>query len=57
MKLTPIQVKNDCTGHCDNCREELGAWKWRIGESTGCSSKCANKDFKEDLFEFDDDEK
>lgn len=49
----PQKVKNDCTGACDNCGNELGAFKWRLGESTGCTKKCVESDCARD---FADDE-
>lgn len=51
MKTQAKKISNDGTGQCDNCGKELGASKWRKGESTGCTKRCADEDYQRDLIE------
>ncbi len=43
-KIVPVKIANDGTGQCDGCGKDLGVWKWRFNESTGCTKRCALAD-------------
>jgi hypothetical protein len=56
-RMVPLRkVENDRGGQCDNCGDDLGNWKWRLGESTGCCRECAILDYKRDLTETPDEQ-
>jgi hypothetical protein len=44
VKREPKKVPNDGTGQCDGCGGPLKAFKWRMGESTGCTKRCCEDD-------------
>jgi hypothetical protein len=48
----PVKVMCDsASGHCDNCGKDLPVWSWKLGESIGCTKKCAIEDYEHELDE------
>jgi hypothetical protein len=51
-KAKPVEVETDGLGACDNCGADLKR-AFRLGESTGCSIRCAKEDYQRDLKELE----